>query len=194
MKSRCFAIFASGNGSTAQMLLNHFEENESINVALILTNNPKAKVIEIGQLFKIPVINCTNEEANNSDYLIEICENYEIEYIVLAGYLRKIPIEFIAHFPNKIINIHPSLLPKFGGKGMYGMNVHEAVLKSDETETGISIHFVNEHFDDGTLIAQFRCTINSEDDAESIRKKIHELERTHFAEIVEKTIKYDRIF
>lgn len=189
MISKHFAIFASGNGSTAQMLLNHFAKNESIHVAFVLTNNPNAKVIQIAESFQVPVIISNNENVNNPNYLIEICEKHNISYIVLAGYLRKIPSEFVSYFPNKIINIHPALLPKFGGKGMYGMHVHEAVAKSGEVETGISIHFVNEAFDEGTLIAQFRCTINKEDDAYSIQRKVHELEVKHFAKEIEKTLK-----
>lgn len=182
------AIFASGTGSNALTIIEHFREHSSIAVACILTNNPNAKVIEKTKAFGIPQVICTNEEAASGTFLIEKCAQLKVDFIILAGYLRKIPVELIQAFPERIINVHPALLPKFGGKGMYGMHVHQAVFEQKETVSGITIHFVNEEFDKGRIIAQFECQIEATDTPEVIQHKVQKLEHTHFATVIEKIV------
>lgn len=182
------AIFASGNGSNALTILEHFRDHSSIAVAYILTNNSTAKVIENTKAFGISQVICTNEEAASGAFLIEKCSEFKVDYIILAGFLRKIPVELIQAFPERIINVHPALLPKFGGKGMYGMHVHQAVFEQKESVSGITIHFVNEEFDKGRIIAQFKCQIESTDTPEDIQQKVQKLEHTYFASVIEKTI------
>jgi len=192
MKNRV-AIFASGNGSNALNLLNHFKNHQEIEIGLLFTNNPISKIIEMGVTFDVPVEIGTNTDANDAVYLIDLCSEYKIDYIVLAGYLRLVPKAFIVHFAQKIFNIHPSLLPKFGGKGMYGDHVHQAVLQANEKETGITIHHVTPVFDEGMVLAQFKFEINK-DDLNSLREKISFLEKIYLPYVIENTIIYDRIF
>ena len=182
------AIFASGTGSNALTIIKHFRDHSSIAVACILTNNSTAKVIEKTKAFGIPQVICTNEEAAFGTFLIEKCAEFKVDFIILAGYLRKIPVELIQAFPERIINVHPALLPKFGGRGMYGMNVHRAVHTQNETVSGITIHFVNEEFDKGRIIQQFECLISDTETPEDIQQKVQKLEHTYFATIIEKTI------
>lgn len=182
------AIFASGTGSNALTIIKHFRDHSSIAVACILTNNSTAKVIEKTKEFGIPQVICSNDEAASASFLIQMCQQHAIDYIVLAGYLRKIPVGLIQAYPERIINVHPALLPKFGGQGMYGMNVHRAVRTQNETVSGITIHFVNEEFDKGRIIQQFECLISDTDTPEDIQQKVQKLEHTYFATIIEKTI------
>lgn len=188
MDIKRIAIFASGGGSNAIKLLDYFEKSREIEVVLLLTNNENAGVLEKTE-DRVDQMIINNEGANDGAYLVEVMQELEIDYIVLAGYLRKIPSELIHAFPKHIINIHPALLPKYGGIGMYGMNVHKAVLENKETESGITIHLVNEIYDDGEVLAQYTTSISPEDNADTIQKKVLEIEHRYFSEVVEKYIR-----
>lgn len=185
-KSR-IAILASGSGSNAVQLLDYFEQSKEIEVAVLLTNNKKAGVLEKTKA-RVEQVIISNDEANNGTYLSKIMDEFRVDYIVLAGYLRKIPVGLIQNYPQHIINIHPALLPKYGGKGMYGMNVHRAVKENKETESGITIHVIDKEFDEGEILAQYKTSISLDDDAETIQKKVLQIEHKYFAETVEEYI------
>ena len=190
MKSKKhIAIFASGGGSNAEVIMKYFKEHEKINVSLIVTNNPQAGVIEKAEKHNVPVYIGKNEDFNTTAFL-ELLNKLQVDFIILAGYLKKIPTLLLENFHNKIINIHPALLPKFGGKGMYGMNVHKAVVEAKEKRSGMTIHLVNEHYDEGAVIEQHEVEINSSDNAETVAKKVLELEHKYFAPCIEKVILY----
>lgn len=182
------AIFASGTGSNAARLIDYFKGHPNLEVSFVLTNNSQALVVSKTVQRGIKLISCTNQELDQSNFLVDLCKNEKVDYIILAGFLRKIPVDFIRYFDKRIINVHPSLLPKFGGQGMYGLNVHTAVKESGETESGITIHYVSEHFDEGQRIAQFMTTIEKNDTVEQIQSKIHHLEQVYFPIIVEQEI------
>lgn len=179
------AIFASGSGSNAENIIRYFEESIDIKITLILTNNPSAYVIERAKNFGIPVFTFSKSEFNHSTIVEQQLNAYEIDYIVLAGFLLLVPKTIIEHYCGRIINIHPALLPKHGGKGMYGENVHRAVKESGDTESGITIHHVNEKFDSGDIIFQARCEVTVEDTPETIAAKVHELEYKYFPIVIE---------
>lgn len=183
------ALFASGTGSNVIRFIEYFKDHNSIEVAFVLTNKHDAPVIEnVKAVSNIPVLVFNNEIVADGEKLKDICSVQKIDYIILAGYLRKIPESFTKAFPNKIINVHPSLLPKFGGKGMFGKYVHEAVLANQEVESGISIHFVNEEFDEGKIIAQHKCKLDTNENLSSLQQKIQLLEHQFFPLEVEKLI------
>lgn len=188
MKKHKVAIFASGTGSNAINLIRSFKQHSELEVAIVLCNNSNAEVIASSQNEGVSTVLISNEQANDTQFLLTNMQERGIDWVILAGYLRKIPSEFIQHFEERIINLHPSLLPKFGGKGMYGSNVHKAVLEAQESETGITIHFVNEKFDEGRIIAQFRCKVDKSDKLSDIQKKISRLEQNYLPFVVEKTI------
>ncbi len=188
MEKKRLAIFASGSGSNAINLIKHFDEHPMIETAFVLTNNAKAGIIDKAERAGVKIIVLTNTDVSSSTVLDSICKEENVSWIVLAGYLRLVPSNFIDRFENKIINLHPALLPKFGGKGMFGQNVHRAVVESGEKESGITIHFVNKEFDKGQIIAQFRCNVSQEDTAEDIDKKIRVLEQSYLPVVVENTI------
>ena len=188
MEKKRLAIFASGSGSNAINLIKHFDEHPMIETAFVLTNNAKAGIIDKAERAGVKIIVLTNTDVSSSTVLDSICKEENVSWIVLAGYLRLVPSNFIDRFENKIINLHPALLPKFGGKGMFGQNVHRAVVESGEKESGITIHFVNKEFDKGQIIAQFRCNVSQEDSAEDIDKKIRVLEQSYLPVVVENTI------
>jgi phosphoribosylglycinamide formyltransferase-1 len=183
------AIFASGSGSNAQKIMEHFKKNADAEVALILTNNPEAYVLQRADNFEIPSHVFDRHEFYETDDVIRLLKNLQIDLIVLAGFLWLVPQSLLKAFPNKIINIHPALLPKYGGKGMYGDKVHNAILAAKEEESGITIHFVNEHFDEGEIIHQSRFRIDAGDDLEMIKFKGQQLEHTHFPKVVESLLK-----
>lgn len=174
------SIFASGNGSNAMKIIDFFKDSNEIDVVLLVTNNKMAGILGKSK-GKVEQAIISNEEAKDGNFLLGIMQSHQIDYIVLAGYLRRIPEVIIAAFPRQIINIHPALLPKYGGKGMYGMNVHRAVQQNKETESGISIHLVNEQYDKGQLIAQYKTAISINECAEEIQKKVMQLEHQYFA-------------
>lgn len=179
------AIFASGSGSNAERLVQMSRERElAYEVKLIVTNSAKAGVIERAHRLGIPVFVWDAADIAGSENFISFLKKNGIDFIILAGYLKKIEASLIHSFENKIVNIHPSLLPKYGGKGMYGHHVHEAVIAAKESESGITIHFVNEHYDEGKVIAQFTCALGAADTVESLQKKIQTLEHENFYQTV----------
>lgn len=183
-------IFASGSGSNAEKIILHFKNSTLGNVVAVFTNNLHAKVLEKAKKLDVATHTFDKEALNNGEVLEKI-EAIHPDLIVLAGFLWKFPENIIKEYPNKIVNIHPALLPKYGGKGMYGMHVHQAVLDNKETETGISIHFVNEHYDEGAIV--FQQSVNIEDciTAECIAEKVHTLEHEYFPITIEKLITYN---
>jgi phosphoribosylglycinamide formyltransferase-1 len=183
------AIFASGSGSNAQKILEFFKKHPDAEVALVLSNNPEAYVLQRADNFEIPSHIFDKQEFYKSDEIVSLLKNLQINLIVLAGFLWLIPENLISAFPNRIINIHPALLPKYGGKGMYGDKVHKAVLNAGEEESGITIHYVNEHFDEGEMIHQSRFKIEKGDDLEMIKFKGQQLEHLHYPKVVEQILK-----
>jgi len=182
------AIFASGAGSNALKIIEHLKNNTQIEVALIVSNKSEAGVISIANNNGIEVLIIEKEPFFRGDGYVNALKKHHINFVVLAGFLWKIPVTLIQAFPNKIINIHPALLPKYGGKGMYGHFVHEAVIANAEKESGITIHFVNEHFDEGEHIFQAKCLVLEDDTPDSLAKRIHELEHANFPTIVQKVV------
>ena len=179
------AIFASGSGTNAQRIIEHFRDNKEIEVSLVLSNNSKAYVLERAAKHKIPSYVFDRKLFYESAQIHDILNEIGIDFIVLAGFLWLIPENILQSWPGRIVNIHPALLPKFGGKGMYGDRVHQAVIEAGEKETGISIHFVNEKYDEGEIIFQAKLNILADDDAETIASRIHELEHKHFPVVIE---------
>ncbi|PUV25563.1 phosphoribosylglycinamide formyltransferase [Sphingobacterium athyrii] len=188
MKKR-IAIFASGSGSNAQKIMEHFKYSDEAEVALILSNNPDAYVIQRADNFEIPAHIFDRNEFYNTDNIVNILKNLNIDLIVLAGFLWLVPNNLLRAYPNQIINIHPALLPKYGGKGMYGDHVHKAVLANKEEEHGITIHFANEHFDEGEIIYQAKFKIDPNDTLDIIKFKGQQLEHQHFPKVIENLIK-----
>ena len=188
MKKR-IAIFASGSGSNAQKIMEHFKRSSEAEVVLILTNNPQAYVLQRADNFEVPSHIFTRDEFYKSDDVIKLLKNLQVDLIVLAGFLWLVPVSLLKAFPNKIINLHPALLPKYGGAGMYGDHVHKAVLANNEEESGITIHFVDENFDEGEIIHQSRFKIEPGDNLEMIKFKGQQLEHQHFPKVVENLLK-----
>ncbi len=182
------AIFASGTGSNAQKIIGYFKNSDLAKIKLVVCNNPLAGVIKIAENANIPVLLIRKDLFNSSGYIDEL-KNHKIDFIVLAGFLWKIPSALINAFPNKIINIHPALLPSFGGKGMYGNAVHDAVLAAGEKQSGITIHYVDEKYDHGKIIFQSECSVDENESAETLAKKIHALEHKYYAIEIEKILK-----
>jgi phosphoribosylglycinamide formyltransferase-1 len=183
------AIFASGSGSNAQKIMEHFKRNTEAEVVLILTNNPQAYVLQRADNFEIPSHIFTRHEFYETDDVIRILKNLQVDLIVLAGFLWLVPASLLKNFPNKIINLHPALLPKYGGKGMYGDHVHNAILAAKEEESGITIHFVNEQFDEGEIIHQSKFKIEPGDNLEMVKFKGQQLEHQHFPKVIENLLK-----
>ncbi|MEJ6776368.1 MAG: phosphoribosylglycinamide formyltransferase [Crocinitomicaceae bacterium] len=182
------AIFASGTGSNAINLIRFFKNSRAIEVGFVLSNNPDAPVLESAQSLGVNIIYHDNAKVANGEFLVSLCKNNGIDWIILAGYLRLIPKELISAYFNTMINLHPSLLPNYGGKGMFGSNVHRAVIANNEKESGITIHFVNQEFDKGRVIAQFTCELNPGDGVSELEQKIRHLEQSYFPTVVEKTL------
>ena len=178
------AIFGSGSGSNAENICSFFANYPDIKVVLIGTNNKHAFIVSRAKKLEIPVVVFSKSELNNFDVLYKELIEKEVEYIILAGFLLKVPLSMVESFVNKIINIHPSLLPKYSGRGMYGNNVHEAVLKNKDIISGITIHLVNEKYDDGEVLFQKSCNIFLGETVTSLSKKITKLEHLFFPEII----------
>jgi phosphoribosylglycinamide formyltransferase-1 len=189
MIKKRLAIFASGSGTNALNLVHFFSKHPTIEIGILISNKKNAPVVNACESLGLDVFVLDNEKVNQGTALNSICQNQGIDFVVLAGYLRKIPDEFIAAYPRQIINIHPSILPNFGGAGMYGMRVHQAVKTAGKKKSGISIHLVNHEYDDGELIAQFYCPILPNDSIEEIAKKVQVLEHAYFPTVVENYIK-----
>lgn len=188
MKKR-IAIFASGSGSNAQKIMEHFKRSNDAEVVLVLTNNSDSYVLQRADNFEIPSHIFDKKEFYQTDKIVNLIKNLNVDLIVLAGFLWLVPQNLLQAFPNKIINIHPSLLPKFGGKGMYGERVHLAVLAEKETESGITIHFVNSEFDEGEIIHQSKFKIDKGDDLKMMKFKVQQLEHHHFPKVIESILK-----
>lgn len=182
------AIFASGNGSNCENIIRYFKDSANINISLVLCNNPDAKVLQRAQSLGVPTVCVNRKEFKNEDTVMPIMKEYEVDFIVLAGFLVLIPDYLLKAYDRAIVNIHPALLPKYGGKGMYGHHVHEAVKAAGEKESGITIHWVTEEYDSGEIIAQFKTTIDSNDTPDDIADKIHVLEMAYFPKVIEETI------
>ena len=188
MAPKRLAVFASGSGSNAEKIAEYFAENPEVDVTLILSNNPQAGVIARARRFHIPVVLFDRKAFYETHKIIEILQNEGIDLVVLAGFMMLIPEAMVQAFPNKIINIHPALLPKYGGKGMYGHFVHEAVVAAKDLESGITVHFVNERYDEGDIIFQATCPVASEDTPEEVARKVQILEHQHYPEVVKEIL------
>lgn len=188
MNRKSIALFASGNGSNAVNLIDFFRDHPQIEVKTLVCNKEDAPVVSKARSMGIEVLTFTNEAFESGLTVLQELDYRAIDWIILAGFLRKIPVNIIRGFQDRIINIHPSLLPKFGGKGMYGKYVHQAVIEAKENQSGISIHLVNEEFDQGKILAQFETSVTPEDTVDSLAEKIHQLEHKHFPIIAERTI------
>ncbi|MES2003994.1 MAG: phosphoribosylglycinamide formyltransferase [Bacteroidota bacterium] len=188
LQTKKIAIFASGTGTNAEKIITHLKNHSSIQVVLVVCNKPGAGVLSIAAAHRIPTLLIEKEPFFRGDAYLPALAKYGVDFIVLAGFLWKVPDALVVAFPKKIINIHPALLPKYGGKGMYGMHVHEAVIAAGEKESGITIHYVNEHFDEGEPIFQASCVIEPADTPETLAQKVHALEHRYFPEVVEKAV------
>ena len=182
------AIFASGSGTNAEKLFAKFQNHPQARVALLLTNNPKANVLARAERYGVPAEIFSRNTLYTTDQVLVTLQDYAIDFIVLAGFMLKVPSPIIRAFPDRIVNIHPALLPAYGGKGMYGAHVHEAVVAAGEQQTGISIHYVNEHYDEGRMILQVSCPVEAHDTAEDVAEKVHRLEHQYYPEVVEEII------
>lgn len=183
------AVFASGEGTNAENLIRHFQNHPMARVVMVVSDKAEAPVIEKAKRLHVPVHVLSADEVLSGKKMNDVLKPSGIHLIVLAGYLRKIPGEVIEQYPQKIINLHPALLPFFGGKGMYGKKVHEAVIRSGVKESGITIHFVNEHYDDGEIIFQKSIPVEADETSESLQKKIRELEWKYYPEVIDKLLK-----
>jgi len=191
LKTQQIAIFASGGGSNARAIMEHFQHSAIGQVALVVSNKREAGVLQIAAEFNIPTEIITRQQFYESESILQTLKQHRVDWIVLAGFLWLIPDYLVRAFTAKIINIHPALLPKYGGKGMFGMHVHEAVKAAGETESGMTIHFVNEHYDEGDIIFQASCPLEPNDTPATIAKKVLQLEHRHFPEIIERLLTID---
>ena len=182
------AIFASGTGTNARKIIEYFKENANIHVALVVSNKATAAVLDIADEYQIPKMVAGRYSFYETKELLEALREKEIAFIVLAGFLWLIPDYLVQAYEKRIVNIHPALLPKYGGKGMYGMNVHRAVKDSGDELSGITIHYVNERYDEGDIVFQASCPVRPEDEPADIARKVQQLEHRHFAPVVEKLI------
>ena len=188
MDGHKIAILVSGTGTNAINIIEYFEKNSIADVALVVSNKTDALAVEKAQNKGVKTIVFNNESFKKNGIVLNYLKSESIDFIVLAGFLMKVPSDIIHAYPNKIVNLHPSLLPKYGGKGMYGNHVHRAVIEAQESESGISIHFVNEEYDDGAIIFQAKVSIEKKDSVEVLAQKIRQLEHRFFPKIVEQVI------
>ena len=183
------ALFASGSGTNAENLINYFSTSKEVKIKLVVTNNAEAGVVKRAEFHKKNIQIISKQAlANYTDQIIDFLQTEKVDLLVLAGFLLKIPEKLILAFPNRIINIHPALLPKHGGKGMYGHHVHQAVIDAQETESGITAHYVNEEYDKGAIILQAVCLVDKNETIDTLASKIHELEYFYFPKAIEKVI------
>ena len=188
MKTKKIILFASGSGSNVENIANYFKLRKDVTICCVLTNKSDAKVIERCNSLGINALFFNRQAFSKSNFILDMLRSLEPDLIVLAGFLWKIPEAITNAFPNKIINIHPALLPKYGGKGMYGMHVHNAVKEAKETETGITIHYVNAHYDEGAIIQQVKTVVNPKDSPEEIASKVHLLEYEFFPKVIDELL------
>lgn len=182
------AIFASGNGTNAENIIRYFQENGEVRVKLVLSNRRSAFVLERAARLEVPSACLTKEEWADGRAVLALMEEAEIDFIVLAGFLARVPDCLLRAYPDKIVNIHPSLLPKFGGKGMYGEHVHEAVLAAGEQESGITIQYINERYDEGAIICQQKCPVLPDDTPDTLAARVHALEYEYYPRVVEQLV------
>lgn len=182
------AIFVSGSGTNCENLIRHFESSEKYRCMLVISNKPEAAALERAQKLGIETAVAPKPQLNDADFMMPLLRQYDIQFIVLAGFLPLVPNFLIDAYPRRIINIHPALLPKYGGKGMWGHHVHEAVKAADETETGMTVHYVTPVCDSGEMIAQYKVALSPEDTADDIAEKEHLLEMQYFPQVVEKVL------
>jgi phosphoribosylglycinamide formyltransferase-1 len=182
------AIFASGSGTNAENIINYFSANKNIDVSLILSNKRDAYVLERAGKYGVSTFVFGRREFYQSDEVINILRKYQINFVVLAGFLWLVPENILKEYNKRIINIHPALLPKYGGKGMYGERVHKTVLENNEKESGISIHYVNEIYDAGDIIFQKKCMVDPKDTPESLAERIHKLEYEYYPKVIEELL------
>ena len=188
------AIFASGSGSNAENIINYFSENEEVDVCLVLTNNANAFVLERAKKYAIDTFIFTKNELNSSTKVLDVLKEYNASILILAGFLLKIPESLISSYPGAIINIHPALLPKYGGKGMYGRHVHQAVKDANESQTGITIHRVNPIYDDGDIVSQKVIPLTPADSVDDIENKVRSAEPEFYVETIKKILKKEVSF
>lgn len=177
------AVFVSGNGSNLQRIADFFQDDDNVNIVCVVCNNTEAYAIQRAEKMNIPVI-MVNRKSLNDEGFVKVLQDKGVDFIVLAGFLLLIPVSLVKAYPNKIVNIHPALLPKYGGKGFYGEHVHEAVVAANEPESGITIHYVNEKYDSGDIIFQARVRLDADETPDSLAAKIHKLEYEHFPVII----------
>jgi phosphoribosylglycinamide formyltransferase 1 len=182
------AIFASGSGTNAENIIRYFQSNKKAAVAILFCNNTKADVLQKAQKHGITTHVFSKEEFYNTEIVEKLLSELKIDLIVLAGFLWLLPEKLVKLFPHRIINIHPALLPKHGGKGYYGLKVHEAVISNKEEVSGITIHYVDDKFDEGEIIAQFTCAVNSTETPDSLAAKVHQLEYKHYPKVIEQLL------
>ena len=183
------AIFVSGSGTNCENLIHYFADSQRVNCALVVSNKPDAQALERASQLGIPTAVAPKTQLNDPDFMLPLMQQYGIQFIVLAGFLPLVPNFLLDAFPRRIVNLHPALLPKYGGKGMWGHHVHEAVKAAGEKESGITIHYVNNELDAGEHIAQFRVALTEEDTPDTIADKVHELEMEYFPKVIEECIK-----
>lgn len=189
MKKASIAIFASGTGTNAENIIEYFQSREKIGVGLVISNKADSEVLKRAKKQGVPGLTITNEELQDPQKTLRTLNHYDIDFIVLAGFLKLIPDYLVKAYPQKIINIHPALLPKYGGKGMFGSKVHKAVIANNEKKTGITIHYVNESYDDGAIIFQEAVTIDPESERiDQIEAKVHHLEYIHYPRIIDAVV------
>jgi len=189
MEQKRIAIFASGSGSNCENLIRYFEGSESVRCALVVSNKSDAYVLERAQRLGVPTAVMPKAQLNDPEAMLPLLKKYDIDFIVLAGFLPLVPNFLLDAFPRRIVNLHPALLPKYGGKGMWGHHVHEAVKAAGETETGMTVHWVTPVCDGGDIIAQYKCEIAPSDSVDDIAEKEHQLEMRYFPEVVERIIR-----
>jgi phosphoribosylglycinamide formyltransferase-1 len=183
------AIFASGTGTNAQKIIEHFEDDPEVNVRLVVSNKSDAPVLAMAENYRIATLTLKRSDFYHTNDLLKVLQDDHIDWIVLAGFLWLIPEYLVEAYQNRMVNIHPALLPKFGGRGMYGHYVHQAVKEAEETETGISIHYVNQAYDEGQIIFQATTPVTPDDTPETIAQKVRKLEHQHFPKVIEQLIK-----
>lgn len=188
MDVKKIVLFASGSGSNVENIVHHFGKDDTVQIAAVFTNKRNAQVLDRCNRLNVNAIYFNRHAFLEGDFVLNILKGIQPDLIVLAGFLWKIPENMVDAFANKIINIHPALLPKYGGKGMYGMNVHNSVKENKETETGITIHFVNAHYDEGAVIKQVKTVISEYDSPEDIAEKVHKLEYEHFPKVIKEVL------
>ncbi|MDD3309107.1 MAG: phosphoribosylglycinamide formyltransferase [Dysgonamonadaceae bacterium] len=182
------AILASGNGTNAENIFRHFSSNNNINVVVVLSNKSNAYVHQRAANFDVPSFSFSKSEFDDGALILKTLKEYKVDFIVLAGFMIKLSTPILKEYPNKIINIHPALLPKFGGKGMYGDHVHKAVIEAGETQSGITIHYVNERYDEGQIIFQAKCLVIKGQTYEEVAQNVHALEYKYYPKIIEQIV------